>query len=190
MQLESGILVAVLVAAVLLHDRLGGKNEAALRLYQAGLAISLVFLAVSGTTAFIRPDLSDQSSIIGSSGSSDEGTDAANRTAAATTVDYAVGVGLLVAGLATRRRYRTIPLGVILGGVLLILIGASLGGLTGYDLLLRISLSSSRSIDVVTFIAACAGTGALLWYGTQLETESAVSDDEDVGAEGGGVAGD
>jgi hypothetical protein len=128
MQLESGIVVALLIAAVLVYDRLGGNDELARRMFQVGLAISLVFLALSATHAFIRPDESGNSILFSSSGDAADATDTADRAAAATTIHYGVGVLLLVTGLGMLNRFHTISLGFA-GGVLLLFAGASFGGL-------------------------------------------------------------
>ncbi len=188
MQLESGIVVALLVGAVLIYDRLGGNDELARRMFQVGLAISLVFLVLSATHAFIRQDPEGASLILASSGSSAEATDAGDRIAAAITIHYAVGVLLLITGLAMLNRYHTLPLGAVLGGVLLILFGGGQGGLSGIDALLRTSVNSSQEVDVVTFVAAVGGTAGLLWYGTRLEKEFSVESEledetEDIGAD-------
>ncbi|MBI5289447.1 MAG: hypothetical protein HY873_10805 [Chloroflexi bacterium] len=171
MGLDSAIVVAVLIAAVLVYDRLGGSDELARRMFQVGLAVSLVFLVIAATNAFIRPSPEGGLEILGSDFGEGDNSDTANRIAAATTIHYVLGVLFFVIGLTTIRRMHTVPLAFALGGLLLILVGGSLGGAEAYNLLIRLDLGSSQGVDVVTFVAALGGTGALIWYGFRLESE-------------------
>ncbi|HLB24658.1 MAG TPA: hypothetical protein VJP07_11235 [Dehalococcoidia bacterium] len=171
MQLESGIVVAVLIAAVLVYDRLGGSDELARRMYQVALGVSLVFLVIAATNAFIRPSPEGGFEILGSDFGGGNTSDNADRIAAATTIHYMLGVLFFVTGLTTNRRMHTVPLGFALGGLLLIFIGGSLTGVEAYDRLIRLGLGSSQGVDAVTFVAALGGTSALIWYGFRLESE-------------------
>lgn len=165
--MDTGFLVAVLVAAALLYDRLGGNHEVSRRLFQVGLAISLVFLVMSATAAFIRSDGAPGSFTVASSSSTIN--EAADRVLIASTAQYGLGVMILIVGLLALRRYHTVPLGFVLGGVFLLLTGPNLNvfSLAGYG------AETSQSVDIAIFGIAVGGTGMLLAYGMQLERDFA-----------------
>jgi hypothetical protein len=91
----------------------------------------------------------------------------------ATAVQYAVGIVFLVAGMAMLRRYHTLPLGFVLGGVLLLFMGGTSSGATAGATLARLGIDSSQTLDVVTFATAAGGTLVLIAYGAYLEREFA-----------------
>ena len=139
------------------------------RLFQVGLAVSLVFVAVSATAAFIRTDAVQGGFGIGSgSGSVNDEVD---RLVAASAVQYGFGVVLLIAGSAMLRRYHTIPLGLVLAGVFLLFSGPNL---SRYSILSLTQGHSSQKVDVAVFGAAVGGTIALLACGLQLERDFAI----------------
>lgn len=169
MELQGGLVVAILIGAVLLVDRLGGNDELSRRLLQVTLAMALVFAVVSGTNAIIRP--AEDGSF--TSGDSNE---AADRVAAAMIVHYAFGVLFFVGGFTALRRMHTVPIAFLLAGALLVFMGASLSGLEPYSELLRFTFESSAEVDAVAFIAALGGVVALLWLGFRQESEYALSE--------------
>lgn len=187
--METSFVVAVLIAAVLVYDRLGGNHELSRRLFQVGLAVSLAFVVLSATEAFIRTGSVEGGVLVGGSNSAST-TDEANRLATVLTVHYALGVVFLITGLAMLRRYHTLPLGFILGGVFLLLIGGGDNALTTAGQLARLGLQSSQKFDVATFATAVGGTFVLLGYGLQLEREFALDlESEEDGADGGAETG-
>jgi hypothetical protein len=168
---ETGFVAAVLIAAVLVYDRLGGNDELSRRLFQVGLAISLAFVVLSATAAFFRIGSVDGGVAFGNASNGALPTDAANRLVSATTVQYGLGVAFLVAGLAMLRRYHTLPLGFVLAGVFLLFMGGSDGGATTETTLARLGIQSSQKVNVVAFATAVGGTIVLLAYGAQMERE-------------------
>ncbi len=137
------------------------------RLFQVGLAVSLVFVAVSATAAFIRTDAVQGGFGIGSGSANDE----VDRLVTASAVQYGFGVVLLIAGSAMLRRYHTIPLGLVLAGVFLLFSGPNL---SRYSILSLTQGHSSQKVDVAVFGAAVGGTIALLACGLQLERDFAI----------------
>jgi hypothetical protein len=53
--LQSGLVLAAIVVAVLFADRLGGSDQLVRRIFQLALAASIAFAVIAGTTAGIRP---------------------------------------------------------------------------------------------------------------------------------------
>ena len=132
--LQSGFVLAALVAAVLFVERLGGADELVRRLFQVSLAAAIAFAVISGTGATIRPpDYPDNSSGLSGSSSSSSSSenkeqraffeDLANRNAAVTSIHFGLGVAALIAGILLLRRRATIALAFALGGLLLVLFG-------------------------------------------------------------------
>jgi hypothetical protein len=204
--LQSGFVLAAIIAAFLFADRLGGSDQLARRVYQVALGVTIAFLAISATAAFLRqPDVpkgleSSSFSESSSSSSSDSGSpsfsdgggsstsdgrqqeqkdflhDVADRNAQATTIHAALGLIVLIAGLAALRRAPTVALGGALGGLLLLLFGGVHGAsdnanpLTSFlgiyaSLLGAASGGSSRWIDIAHFILLLGGAVALLAFG-------------------------
>lgn len=129
--LQSGFVLAALVAAVIFVDRIGGADELVRRLFQVALAATFAFAVISGTSAAIRPpDYPANSSSSSSSSSSSENAelrqffkDLANRNAAATSIHFGFGVVALLTGVMLLRRRATIALAAVLSGLLLVLFG-------------------------------------------------------------------
>jgi hypothetical protein len=172
--MDTGFLAAVLIAAVLLYDRLGGNQELGRRLFQIGLAVSLIFAVVSGAAAFIRADVVQGG--FSTAGGNSNATDVANRIVAVTALQFGFGVGFLMVGLGLLRRYHTIPLGFVVSGVFLLLTGPAWGSSTLLSTFSRLGAGdgSSQNFDVGAFVTALVGTIVLLAYGMQLEREFAV----------------
>lgn len=211
--LQSGFVLAAVLGAVLFAGRLGGGDEVARRVFQVALGVLVAFLAISATTAFLRaPEASEAlfgdssgssynyESADGSSGSFDSGAqnneqneqfgyfeDAANRNAAATTAHAGAGIVALLVGLILLRRFRTLALGVALGGLLLILFGGTAGSgapgdpstafLTAYTGLLGSAFGPARGLDIAHFVLMLGGTLALLLFGyTQFDAPDAAAE--------------
>src|SRR5437899_4625918 len=117
--LQSGFVLAALLAGVLFVEHIGGPDALARRVLQIAVGVLLAFTVVSGTTAFLRqpdapPELQNSSS--SSSGSqSQERTedyirDVNKRNENANTVHVGIGIILVVVGIAALRRWRVIAL--------------------------------------------------------------------------------
>ncbi len=158
---ESIFILAVVVAAVLLVDRLGGTDELARRMFQVGLGIMLALTVISATGAFIVAPSDNSESA--SFGDIFEDEDAADRASLADTVRVGVGVIAIMFGVGGLTRYRTVPLGALLGGVFLLL---GVGSASAYNLgVLASSAGTSREADVINLVVTAAGLGALTWFG-------------------------
>src|SRR3954462_6374772 len=105
--LQSGFVLAALLAAVLFVEHIGGSDALARRALQIAVGVLLAFTVVRGTTAFLRqpdapPDLQNSS---GSSSQSQERTedyikDVNKRNENANTVHAGIGIILVVVGIA------------------------------------------------------------------------------------------
>ena len=170
-----GIVVAIFIAAILLNDRLGGSEEVGRRMLQAGLALALVFLALSFTNAFIRVDREEAATLFGFDfGDGDTFTDdtkTADVIVASAVIHFALGVLLLVTGFWARIRSGFVALSLIVAGVLLILIGGLLSESDAYNEAVRLAIGSSQEVDIVMFVVAMAGAGALLWQSLKMQAE-------------------
>ena len=182
--IQSGFVLAAIVAAVLFASRLGGGDEVARRIYQVALAVLLAFAVVSATTAFIRaPEVPDEVREENFDSSEDQEEaqyeffeDIANRNSAATTTHAGLGALALLAGLFAMRRLRTISLGLALGGLLLIFFGGvtttganddpSTAFFLAYSSLLSTFLGqASRGLDIAHFLVLVGSFVALLTFG-------------------------
>ncbi len=173
MNLQSGFVLAVVIGAVLLANRLGGTEEIARRLFQVVLGASLAFAVAAGTVAFLEPEPITQT------GATIRGYDTGNeadylnlqdfsdRTVVSNGVRYAIGVLAVLFGLGGMVRLTTIPLGLLLGGVLLVLSGGGGNELFAFSQLYAAGSQSSQTVDYAFFGGAAAGFAVLLWYGYQ-----------------------
>jgi hypothetical protein len=89
----------------------------------------------------------------------------------------------VVGGLALMRRWTTIPLGVLLGGLLLVLSsgGSTENGLLSfYQSFLTFNVAASDEMRLVNFVLLLGASIALLWYGitTWEEPAGPRADDE------------
>jgi hypothetical protein len=185
--IQSGFVLAAIVAAVLFASRLGGGDEVAKRVYQVALGVLIAFAVVSATTAFIRPPELPEVLREGSgSQEQDEAQyeffeDIANRNSAATTTHAGAGAFALLAGLFLLPRLRTLSLGIALGGLLLILFGGVTASgantdpntffLAAYSGLLSSTVgAASRGLDIAHFAVLAGSAVAPLMFGyTQWE---------------------
>jgi hypothetical protein len=175
MELQSGIVFAVIIGAVLLVDRLGGNDELARRLFQIALGVTLAYFVVSGTTFFIEPDAF--------------GADMrkeANREVAVRSIEFSLGILSILFGVGGLRQWRTIPLGIALGGLLLLLLptgrvvtGSGARGDVLFSQLLQINTQASRGIQFANFALSGIGFAALMWFGfSQWDREPEIGDEE------------
>jgi hypothetical protein len=182
--IQSGFVLAAIIAAVLFASRLGGGEEVTRRIYQVALGVLISFAVVSATTAFIRaPEIPEalREDSFESSEEQDEAQyefleDVADRNSAATTTHAGVGAVALLAGLFVMRRLRTLSLGIALGGLLLIFFGgvtsnsqstdpSSLFFLAYSSLLSSVLGSASRGLDIAHFCVLAGSAVALLMFG-------------------------
>ncbi len=181
--LQSGFVLAVILAAVFFTDRLGGAGALGRRALQVGLAALVAFTVVSGTLAFLRqPDVppSLESSSDSSSSSRNETAenylkDVNKRNETANTIHSGVGVLLVVGALAAVRRLPIVAIGWLFGGVLLIIFGgtgthaATDPGsllLASYSTLLGSYFGATdRLTDIVHFVVLLIGVVILSLYG-------------------------
>jgi hypothetical protein len=178
MNLQSGFVLAVIFAIVVFIDRLGGTREGTRKLFQLALGATLAFTVAAGTVAIVEPDLSEGENpfLAITTGNEDDQLDAqdiSNRSVIANAVRFGAGVVALLFGIGGMARWSTIPLGVTLGGVLLILIGGGGNEIFGFASFVSASARSSREVDFAYFAVLLAGLGALFWYGfNEWENES------------------
>src|SRR3954468_18745105 len=114
--LQSGFVLAALLAGVLFVEHIGGSDALARRVLQIAVGVLLAFTVVSGTTAFLRqpdapPELQNSSSSSSSGSQSQERTedyikDVNKRNENANTVHAGIGIILVVVGIAALRRWR------------------------------------------------------------------------------------
>jgi hypothetical protein len=185
--LQSGFVLAAIIAAVLLVSRIGGTDELLRRIYQVAVGVIIAFTAFAATTAFIRPpdvDVAALSDSFDDEAQTEFLEDTARRDAVATTVHAGIGIVALLLGLLSYRRLSVLPLGVAVGGLLLLLFGGSTGGATEgadpfggflglFGSFFNAVAGVSQTVDVVHFIVLLSGAVALLAFGyTEWEEEA------------------
>lgn len=174
LELQSFV-VAAIVAAIFLADRLGGSEQVNRRLYQVALGFALVFVVSAATIAFLRAESASLSDILRLPAAQQSvallsANDTGDRTREAEAVKAGIGLFLLVGGLAATRRWSTLPLGAALGGLLLLLAS---GGSSSFNLenlgssALFSSLlgKASEGRDIAFFVVLLIGTLALAGFG-------------------------
>ncbi len=189
--LQSGIVLAVVLAAFFFAERLGGTDQLAKRAFQVGLGVVLALAVIAGTTAFVRTpsapagllensfgSSSDSSSSQNLQGAKDYNRDAANHDSTRDMIHAGAGVLLLVAGLAALKRWPVTSLSGALGGLLLILFGGVRAPSPGTDqtgLNAFFSLYSSlvggvfggpsRGVEIAHFVVLAGAAVVLLAFG-------------------------
>ncbi len=179
--LQSGFVVAVLIAAVFLAERLGGSESLLRRAMQVVMAIAITLTVFAATTAFIRPPEAPESENglfdFGDSQESQEQfktffKESAERTSEAGTIHIGAGIALAAIGGAALRRLRVLPTALLLGGTLLLLLGAAPSGAANsladtFSLLYGPAINSysdaGQARDIARFIVLLAGL--LLLFG-------------------------
>ena len=163
MELQSGIVIAVVIGAVLLVDRLGGTDELARRLYQVALGFSLAYFVVSGTRFVVDPN------------SFGDTNKELNRQLAVTAIEFALGIFSVLLGIGGLRRWRTVPLGIAVGGMILLLTAGGTTDATVVDYLFASQglKEASRGFQLTSFALGGLAFGAALWFGfTHWDRES------------------
>jgi hypothetical protein len=119
---EMSFLVAVLLGALLLGERLGPPPEMRRRLYQVVLGITLFLFAIGiQELALPGPDVETQEVLDFGRDSDEELTSSVSeRLRERTTFVVAMGLGLLVVGLVKAAEWGTSHLGLMLSGLLLL----------------------------------------------------------------------
>lgn len=123
--LQSGFVLVVVIAALLLADRLGGATALALRGAQLALALALVMLVLAATTTVAGPfepnlDAFDPSETEIASASADY----AERRSVTGTVHIAAAIAFVALGVALLGKRGALAPAILLAGVLLLLTGA------------------------------------------------------------------
>ena len=130
--LQSGFVLAVLIASVLLANHLGGSAGLAQRAAQVGLGVVLMMLVFSATTAFHGPSAVPATALETMFDSEQQLTglsnESAQRNSEVGTIHIGLGIVFVALGVVLFRRLSTITPAFLLGGVLLILLGAPVGG--------------------------------------------------------------
>ncbi len=121
---QSGFVIAVVIAALLLADRLGGVSTMALRGAQLALALALVMLVLGATATVAGPFEPNFDPFEPSEAEvAEAGADYAERSSVTGTVHIAAAIAFVALGVALLRKRGALAPGILLAGVLL-LIGA------------------------------------------------------------------
>ncbi len=135
--LQSGFVLAIIIGAVLLGNYLGGSAGLAQRIAQVALGLTLLMLVFSATAAFHGPPAISLADLEPSLGSEQEfmklSAESSQRNSEVGTIHVGLGIIFVALGVVMFRRLRTITPAALLGGVLLILLGASTEGV-GLDI--------------------------------------------------------
>ena len=130
--LQSGFVLAVVIASVLLANHLGGSAGLAQRAAQVGLGVVLMILVFSATTAFHGPSAIPATALEtlfeSEQQSMELSNESAQRNSEVGTIHIGLGVIFVALGVVLFRRLSVITPAFLLGGVLLILLGAPTGG--------------------------------------------------------------
>ncbi len=186
LNLQSGFVIAAIIAAVLVANRLGGDGALALRVVQVAVGLALVLLVFSATAAFHEPPGAPSQDVFSAQFEAVDGLEdvqeelaafaeqSAQRDSEVGTIHVGLGIIFVAAGVALFRWLRAIPPGFLLGGVLLLLLGAPagdgglgdlFGGLEAFygSLFPGGAGEAGTARDVARFVVLLAGTLALLW---------------------------
>jgi hypothetical protein len=145
---------AVLIATVLFADRLGSDAELKRRFYQVGLALATALFVIAAAAA-LTPGSEGSGEALDFGQLQESGGVLRER------VSIVVGAGLLVfiAGLYQSSSYRTISVGMMLAGLLLLLAASDIpGGLLQSYYELELEGGQARN----TVYAAVTGVGLAL----------------------------
>ena len=130
--LQSGFVLAVVIASVLLANHLGGSAGLAQRAAQVGLGVVLMMLVFSATTAFHGPSAIPATELATMFDSEQQlmelSNESAQRNSEVGTIHIGLGVIFVALGVVLFRKLSVITPAFLLGGVLLILLGAPTGG--------------------------------------------------------------
>ena len=131
-------------------------------MFQAALGVTLAVCVVSGTTAVILDDDSRDQTF---SSQEDDGQDAIDRVVVAASMQAALGALLLVVGVNLLSRYRTLGLGIVLSGLLLVLGGGTGDQPPNLLTLFTPSVAISREVNVLQFVILALATAILAGFG-------------------------
>ena len=130
--LQSGFVLAVVIATVLLANHLGGSVGLAKRVAQVALGLVLMMLVFSATTAFHGPSAIPVTELETMFDSEQQLTrlsnESAQRNSDVGTIHVGLGIIFVALGVALFRKLSAVIPAFLLGGVLLILLGAPTGG--------------------------------------------------------------
>lgn len=173
LELQSGFVVAVVLGAIFLADRFppGALME---RVLQCSIALALLLTVAAGTEAVVPSanvqDIADDLEQFQDDPPDEEffnvSEDIANDDDVRAMIQFAVAVGLVVAGGLMVGRFRVIPTALVFGGLLLLLTSGSQGGGDVLSELLDFVIgdsASSSGYDIARFFVFLLGTLALLW---------------------------
>ena len=134
--LQSGFVIGVVIAGLLLARQLGGVSAVALRFAQLTLALVLTMLVFGATLAvegLLDIEFGVSGDVLESALGSDPGGAApgvTQHTSVVGTVHTGVAIFLVAGGVAMLRRWNALAPAILLGGVLLMLFAASPGAIT------------------------------------------------------------
>lgn len=130
--LQSGFVLAVVIAAFLLARYLGGTGGLTRSITQVALGLVLMMLVFSATTAFHGPSaipLTELGTMLESERQLMElSNESAQRNSDVGTIHIGLGIIFLALGAILFRKLSAITPAFLLGGILLILFGAPAGG--------------------------------------------------------------
>lgn len=134
--LQSGFVLAVIIAAFLLAGYLGGSAGLAKRVAQVVLGLVLLMLVFSATTAFNGPPAASPTELESMFDSEEQflamSNESAQHNSEVGTIHIGLGIIFVALGIALYRKLKAITPAFLLGGVLLILFGTPTGG-GGFD---------------------------------------------------------
>jgi len=123
---QSGFVIAVVIAALLFANRLGGATALALRGAQLALALALVMLVFGATATVAGPFEPNLDPFEPSEAEIAEASaDYAERSSVTGTVHIAAAIAFVSLGVALMRKHGALAPGILLAGVLLLLTGAA-----------------------------------------------------------------
>jgi hypothetical protein len=179
--LESGIVIAVLIGAVLILERIGGDDAFLRRGAQVVIAVAIALTVFSGTSAFIRaPEAPENTDVVfGSDGSSEEEAkreeleqfvrESSERASESETIRLGMAIVLAAVGAFALRRLIFIPIALLLAGALLLVLGSSNSGTTDaftaiYSAYLPGRGDPGQARDIAQFLVLLVGTILLLVF--------------------------
>ena len=122
--LPSGLALGVVIAALLLADRLGGASALALRVAQLALALALVMLVLGATATVAGPFEPHLDAVEPSEAEIIEASsDYAERRSVTGTAHIAAAIALIALGAALLGKRRALTPALLVAGVLLLLAG-------------------------------------------------------------------
>ena len=162
MELQSTFVMAVIIGALLLADRLGGSDEYGRRMYQVALAVALGLTVISGTAAFIL-EHGDADSLF--AGDEDGDNTGVNRLLMSSAAQIGLAVAMLIYGISMLRRWTTVAPAFVTGGVLLLFVGGTVADVTPLLFFAAAGAEADRSVAILHFAVVAIVTALVLLYG-------------------------